>query len=120
MTQPALKLGYIGLGNMGAPMARRLVDWPGGLTVFDLRAEAMAPLVEEGAVGASDVADIADADLISVTVLDDAQVRQVVGQIAPKAKPAPSSRFIPPSAIRRPSSWHRHGGRAIFTSSTHR
>lgn len=87
MTQPALKLGYIGLGNMGAPMARRLVDWPGGLTVFDLRAEAMAPLVEEGAVGASDVADIADADLISVTVLDDAQVRQVVGQIAPKAKP---------------------------------
>ncbi|WP_235659631.1 NAD(P)-binding domain-containing protein, partial [Mycobacteroides abscessus] len=25
MTQQAMKLGYIGLGNMGAPMARRLV-----------------------------------------------------------------------------------------------
>ena len=26
-----VKLGYIGLGNMGAPMAKRLVDWPGGV-----------------------------------------------------------------------------------------
>jgi phosphoglycerate dehydrogenase-like enzyme len=30
-----VKLGYIGLGNMGAPMAKRLVQWPGGLIVFD-------------------------------------------------------------------------------------
>ena len=28
----AVKLGYIGLRNMGAPMAKRLVDWPGGVT----------------------------------------------------------------------------------------
>ncbi|MDZ4236118.1 MAG: NAD(P)-binding domain-containing protein, partial [Dietzia sp.] len=41
-----LKLGYIGLGNQGAPMAKRLADWPGGLIVFDVRAEAMAPLTE--------------------------------------------------------------------------
>ena len=27
------RLGYIGLGNMGAPMAQRLLDWPGGLVV---------------------------------------------------------------------------------------
>ncbi len=32
MTEP--QLGYIGLGNMGAPMAKRLVEWPGGLVVF--------------------------------------------------------------------------------------
>jgi len=44
-----LTLGYIGLGNMGAPMAKRLVEWPGGLTVFDVRAEAMTPLAEAGA-----------------------------------------------------------------------
>ena len=44
----ASKYGYIGLGNMGAPMAKRLVDWPGGLVVFDVRAEAMAPFVEAG------------------------------------------------------------------------
>lgn len=83
-----MKLGYIGLGNMGAPMAQRLVDWPGGLTVFDLRAETMAPLVEAGARAADNLAEIAEADLISVTVLDDAQVRDVVGAVAPRAKPS--------------------------------
>jgi len=82
-----LKLGYIGLGNMGAPMAKRLVDWPGGLTVFDVRTEAMTPLVEAGASLADSVADVATADLISVTVLNDAQVREVVGELAANAKP---------------------------------
>ena len=82
-----LRLGYIGLGNMGAPMAKRLVDWPGGLTVFDVRTEAMTPLVEVGATLADSVADVAAADIISVTVLDDAQVRQVVGELAANAKP---------------------------------
>jgi len=82
-----LKLGYIGLGNQGAPMAKRLVDWPGGLTVFDVRAEAMAPLVELGATAADDIADVARADVISVTVLTDAQVRDVVGRLAAHAAP---------------------------------
>jgi 3-hydroxyisobutyrate dehydrogenase-like beta-hydroxyacid dehydrogenase len=82
-----LKLGYIGLGNMGAPMAKRLVDWPGGLTVFDVRTEAMTPLVEVGATLADSVAAVAAADIISVTVLDDAQVREVVGELAANAKP---------------------------------
>lgn len=81
------KLGYIGLGNQGAPMAKRLVDWPGGLIVFDVRAEAMAPFVEAGAVAAASVAEVANADVISVTVLNDEQVRDVVGQLAERAKP---------------------------------
>ncbi|BBX20186.1 oxidoreductase [Mycolicibacterium duvalii] len=82
-----IKLGYIGLGNQGAPMARRLADWPGGLMVFDVRAEAMAPLAELGATLADSVADVATADVISVTVLNDAQVRDVVGELAAHAKP---------------------------------
>ena len=82
-----VKLGYIGLGNQGAPMAKRLADWPGGLTVFDVRAEAMAPLVELGAEAADSVAAVATVDVISVTVLNDAQVRDVVGQLAEHAKP---------------------------------
>jgi 3-hydroxyisobutyrate dehydrogenase-like beta-hydroxyacid dehydrogenase len=81
------KLGYIGLGNMGAPMAKRLVDWPGGVTVFDVRAEAMTPLAEVGATLADSVADVAAADIISVTVLNDEQVREVVGELAGHAKP---------------------------------
>jgi len=82
-----IKLGYIGLGNMGAPMAKRLVDWPGGVTVFDVRTEAMTPLAEAGATLADSVADVASADIISVTVLNDEQVRKVVGELAANAKP---------------------------------
>ena len=74
-----IKLGYIGLGNQGAPMAKRLVEWPGGLVVFDVRTESMTPLVELGAEVADSVADVAKADVISVTVLNDEQVRDVVG-----------------------------------------
>lgn len=81
------RLGYVGLGNMGAPMAKRLVDWPGGFTVYDVRTEAMTPLAEAGATLADSVADVAVADIISVTVLDDAQVREVVAELAAKAKP---------------------------------
>jgi 3-hydroxyisobutyrate dehydrogenase-like beta-hydroxyacid dehydrogenase len=83
-----MKLGYIGLGNQGAPMAKRLVDWPGGLVVFDVRTEAMTPLAELGAELADSVADVAKAaDVISVTVLNDEQVRDVVGQLAEHARP---------------------------------
>lgn len=85
MTEP--KLGYIGLGNQGAPMAKRLADWPGGLIVFDVRAESMAPLAELGATLAGSVADVAEADVISVTVLTDAQVREVVTQLGEHAAP---------------------------------
>jgi 3-hydroxyisobutyrate dehydrogenase-like beta-hydroxyacid dehydrogenase len=82
-----LKLGYIGLGNQGAPMAKRLVEWPGGVIVYDVRAEAMTPLAELGASLADKVADVAAADVISVTVLNDAQVREVVNELADHAKP---------------------------------
>lgn len=83
MSEP--KLGYIGLGNQGAPMAKRLADWPGGLIVFDVRTEAMTPLVELGASAADSIADVAKADVISVTVLNDAQVRDVVTQLGEHA-----------------------------------
>lgn len=87
MSTDDLKLGYIGLGNQGAPMAKRLVDWPGGLVVFDVRTEAMTPLAELGATLADSVADVAAADVISVTVLNDAQVRDVVAELAAHAEP---------------------------------
>ena len=81
MTQQ--RYGYIGLGNMGAPMAKRLAEWPGGFTVFDVRAESMEPFAELGATLADDVTGVADADIISITVLNDEQVRSVISQLAP-------------------------------------
>ena len=47
----------------------------------------MTPLAELGASLADSVADVAQADVISVTVLNDAQVRDVVGELAAHAKP---------------------------------
>ena len=87
MNNDDVKLGLIGLGSMGAPIAKRLIDWPGGLTVFDVRVDAMTPFADGGATLADSVADVAAADIISVTVLDDAQVREVVGELAANAKP---------------------------------
>ena len=67
-------------------MAKRLVDWPGGVTVFDVRTEA-TPLAEAGAALADSVADVGTADIISITVLNDEQVRTVVDELAAHAKP---------------------------------
>jgi 3-hydroxyisobutyrate dehydrogenase-like beta-hydroxyacid dehydrogenase len=81
-------VGFVGLGQIGGPMAGRLLAWPGGLQVFDLRAEAMAPLVEQGATAAASVAELGAAcDVISVMVLDDDQVRTVVGDLLTSATP---------------------------------
>jgi 3-hydroxyisobutyrate dehydrogenase-like beta-hydroxyacid dehydrogenase len=82
VTGPVGAVGFVGLGQIGAPMAARLVAWPAGLHVFDLRAEAMAPLVEQGARAAATVADLGSTcDLVSVMVLDDDQVRSVVADL---------------------------------------
>lgn len=81
------RLGYIGLGNIGTPMAKKMAEWPGGLTVYDVRPEAMAPFAERGAKLAEGIADIAATDIISITVLNDEQVRSVVGELASHAKP---------------------------------
>jgi 3-hydroxyisobutyrate dehydrogenase-like beta-hydroxyacid dehydrogenase len=83
----APRLGFIGLGNLGAPMANRLIDWPGGLIVFDVRPDAATPFAEAGVRVADAVGDVAAADIISVMVLDDEQVRDVVAELAAHAKP---------------------------------
>ena len=55
-----MEIGFIGLGNMGGPMSRRLVEAGHKLTVFDTRKEAMEPLVKLGAEAARSPADVAD------------------------------------------------------------
>ena len=83
-----MTVGFIGLGQIGAPMAGRLVDWPDGLLVFDVRSAAAAPLVERGATLAASVAEIGAAcEVISVMVLNDEQVRAVVAELLTTAKP---------------------------------
>lgn len=81
-------VGFIGLGQIGAPMAGRLVEWPGGLRVFDVRPEAAAALVERGATLAASTAEVGSVcDVVSVMVLDDEQVRAVVAELLTTARP---------------------------------
>src|SRR5215217_5762874 len=55
-----MEIGFIGLGKMGFPMARRLIEAKHQLTVFDTRKEAVDRLVAMGAHAASSPKDIAD------------------------------------------------------------
>lgn len=74
-------VGFVGLGNIGAPMATRLAEWQGGLLVHDVAPEPVAELEKAGAEVAADVADLASrVDLLCIMVRDDDQVRDVLGR----------------------------------------
>ncbi|GAC47172.1 NAD(P)-dependent oxidoreductase [Gordonia aichiensis] len=76
------RLGYVGLGNIGGPMAGRLAKWSGGLTVFDLEPEAVAAVVDQGAHAAASLTELASSsDIIGICVRDDDQVRTVVSEL---------------------------------------
>jgi 3-hydroxyisobutyrate dehydrogenase-like beta-hydroxyacid dehydrogenase len=55
-----MDIGFVGLGNMGFPMARRLVEAKYPLVVFDTRKEVVDKLVALGAQAASSPKDVAD------------------------------------------------------------
>jgi len=62
-------IGFIGLGHMGFPMARRLIDAGYDVVAFDTRTEALDRLVALGARPASspkEVADVAETVLASL------------------------------------------------------
>jgi 3-hydroxyisobutyrate dehydrogenase-like beta-hydroxyacid dehydrogenase len=80
-----MRTGFVGLGQMGAPMAGHLI--PDGVIVFDTRPEAMKPLVEAGAEAAGSLEDVASAELISLMVRDDAQVIEVTEALLPRVTP---------------------------------
>jgi 6-phosphogluconate dehydrogenase len=52
-----MQLGMIGLGRMGANMVRRLIRDGHECVVFDLNADAVGKLADEGAVGATSMQD---------------------------------------------------------------
>jgi 3-hydroxyisobutyrate dehydrogenase-like beta-hydroxyacid dehydrogenase len=71
-------LGFIGLGNMGAPMAGRILAAGYSLSVFDVRADAVAALVVLGAKAAASPAAVAsEAEIIIVSLPTPDIVKQV-------------------------------------------
>lgn len=77
----ALKVGYIGLGNIGLPMAERLLAPDFDLTVFDVAQAALSEFGDKVNVARS-VADVGrTANLIGICVRDDADVIDVVTEL---------------------------------------
>jgi 3-hydroxyisobutyrate dehydrogenase len=99
----ALRVGFIGLGNIGQPMAARIVAGGFATTVYDARPERSAALAAAGARVAASAAEVAAAaDVIGICVRDDGDVEAVLhgadgvlGAAAPGAVVAIHSTITP-------------------------
>jgi 3-hydroxyisobutyrate dehydrogenase len=71
-------IGFIGLGNMGAPMAANLIKAGHQVTGYDLVPAAVASLAEKGGRAAASAAEaIASADIVITMLPAGPQVREV-------------------------------------------
>lgn len=102
-----MKIAFIGLGNMGAPMARNLLKAGHALTVFDLNTQAVGALVEAGAMAAASPKDAATGAETVITMLPAAaHVRHVLtaedGVLVGIAKGVPiiDSSTIDPASVK--------------------
>ena len=67
------KIGFIGLGSMGTPMARHLLNAGYSVTVYARRQAAMDPLLADGANAGASPADVASRSTIVLTMVTDTQ-----------------------------------------------
>jgi 3-hydroxyisobutyrate dehydrogenase-like beta-hydroxyacid dehydrogenase len=73
-----MNIGFIGVGNIGAPIAGQLLQAGHALTVCDLRREAASALLVAGAVWAETPADIAAAcDIVATCLPGPAEMERV-------------------------------------------
>lgn len=73
------RLGFIGVGKMGAPIAGRLIDAGYELIICDANQEALAPLLNKGAVRADSPKAVADQAPIILISLPTPDVVALVG-----------------------------------------
>lgn len=74
-----MKVAFCGLGNMGTPMATRLVEAGHEVTVWNRAADRTQALVARGAtVAATPAAASEDADVVITMLADDGAVKDVV------------------------------------------
>lgn len=88
MSHAGPRIGWIGLGRMGAPMARRVIGAGLPLTVWARRPEAAQALQEAGAACAETPQALAQASDIVVTIVGGpADVQQLHALTMPAARP---------------------------------
>src|ERR1700677_4022117 len=73
----ALRVGFIGLGSQGGPMAQAIIDRGFATTVWARRPETVVPFEGSASVAGSPAALAADGDIGGICVLTDADVEQV-------------------------------------------
>jgi len=74
-----MKIGFIGLGNMGVPMVHNLLKAGHAVNVFDLNAQAVQALVDAGAkAGASPKAAVTGVEYVITMLPAAAHVRSVL------------------------------------------
>ena len=61
-----MKLGFIGLGNMGSLMAMNLLKAEHNLIVYNRTAQKAKPLLDQGARAAANPAEASRADVVSL------------------------------------------------------
>ncbi len=96
-----MKIGFVGLGNMGGPMARNLLKAGHALTVYDLNAASVEAAVAAGATQAGSLRELAaDRELIITMLPASAHVRAVyLGADGLLAHVAPGVPLIDSSTI---------------------
>ena len=74
-----MKIGFLGLGNMGTPMALRLLAGGHELSVWNRSEERTKPLIHEGAIAAATPAEAElGADAVITMLFDDAAYEEVL------------------------------------------
>jgi 3-hydroxyisobutyrate dehydrogenase len=91
MTEPlalSSRIGFIGLGSQGGPMAERIAEAGYPLVVWARRPEALDPFVAIGATAANSVEALAGVcDMVGVCVVDDAGVASICDALIPAMRP---------------------------------
>ncbi len=78
-TQIAMKIGFLGLGHMGTPMALRLISDGHELSVWNRTEARCMPLIHEGAILAGTPAEAElGADVVITMLFDDEAYEQVL------------------------------------------
>jgi 3-hydroxyisobutyrate dehydrogenase len=114
-------IGFIGLGNMGGPVAGHIQRAGYPMVVYDLRAEAMVSFLARGATAANSAAELAGRSDVIITALPmPVDVERVAsGESGVINGVRPGSVFVdistsPPSLIRRLEPLFRKKGAAVL------
>src|ERR1044071_1468981 len=112
-----MKIGFIGLGNLGTPIAENILNRQGQLFVYNRTASKAEALVEKGATMCNNVKDISETcDVIFSIVSNDAALNDItkgangiIQNLKQGGVHVAMSTILPATATRLSELHHAHG-----------